>query len=364
MIDFSQEYELIKKWLNSISGKTLIICHYDADGLTSAILFSRILEQFNQKYNKDFFVKVVRDSYREDYISSIETQQHIHGYNNVIILDYCFDNYNELENKKIKLFVIDHHKSGEKNKEYILNPAWTCSAEELPSSSAIVYDLYYHLFGENKLLKQISVIGCASDFMIYGSLPYLHSNTSDIDLFMSNSQLLKPIVFDIFKKLEAIYEHKNEEQKLFEHLLENTKENLDGFIDFSSDQIDKILDLEREELTYTKKIISSADVDKENKFVIIEIPYEHKKLKKRILNLMELYYSEYTKITYMKRSTFFSCSIRSVKLNVLKIIDDIKHAHKDITGGGHEFAAGCAGPKDKCETLINALKKQLENQDN
>lgn len=358
MIDFNQKYELIKIWLNSINGKTLIICHYDADGLTSAILFSRILEKFNQTYNKDFFVRVVRDSYRGDYVSSNSTKKDIEDYDNVILLDYCFDSYSDLEKKTI--FVIDHHKSGEKDKDYILNPSWTCSAEELPSSSAIIYDFYYYLFGENKLLKKIACIGSASDFMIYGSLPYLHTNTNDIDLFMSNSQLLKPIVFDIFKKLEAIYETKGQEQILFDHLFTNTKNNLDGFIDFSKDQIEHILNREREELIYTKQILDTAEVNDNKKYVIIEIPYEHKILKKKILNLLELYYSDYTKMTYIKRTKFFSCSIRSVSLNVLKIINDLKKEHKEFSGGGHEFASGCAGPVEKIDYLINAIKEKLK----
>jgi len=356
-VDFSSKFELIKSLLKNIKGKTLLIIHYDADGLTSAVIFSRILEKYGQEYKKDFFCTVAKDSYREKYEKSEETKKHILEFDNIILLDYCFDSYNDLETRNI--FVFDHHKSGQRGKPYIINPSWEVSSEELPSTSSIIYDLYYYLFGPDKLLKQTTFIGACSDFMVYGSIPYLHTNSKDLDLFMSNSILPKPILFDICQNLQNIYEHTGKEIKLFEHLLENTKENLDGFFVFNPEQQKIILDTEKEELENIKELLEWVEVDETKKLIIINLPPEHKALKKYIQNILELMYTDYTKLIYTNRKNRFSCSIRSSKVDLLKIVNELKKDFPDFSGGGHSFAAGCAGPLEKKVFLIQKIKDKL-----
>ena len=357
MVDFSKQYGLLKSFLSTIKGKTLLIAHYDADGITSALLFSRILEKYNQQYNKDFFITIARDSYRGDYNKKSETKTYIKSFDNIILLDYCFDCYDDLIDKTV--FVFDHHKSGEQNKQFILNPALSVDSTDLPSSSAIVYDFYYYLFGPNRLLKKIAFIGAASDFMIYGSVNYLHTNTEDIDLFMSNSILLKPIIFDITQNLQCIYESHGEELKLFEHLLNTTKTNLFGFFHYLPEHQQKILATEKEEFEHTKEILDCAEIDDKNKLIIINLNPKLKELKKYVLNILELMYADYTKIICIRRNKMFSCSLRSPCINLLEIINKLKHEITNFNGGGHSFAAGCAGPLTDEHKIIEEIKKQL-----
>jgi len=356
-VDFSQKFELVKSFLQNIKGKTILVVHYDGDGLTSAIIFARILEKYNQEYKKDFFCIVVRDSYRSKYENSEETKKYLVGFDNIILLDYCFNSYADLEHKNI--FVFDHHKSGQRDKPYIINPGWDVSAEELPSASAIIYDFYHYLFGQDKLLKLIAFIGASSDFMIYGSLPYLHTTTKDLDLFMSNSVLPKPIVFDICQNLQSIYEQNGLELNLFEHLLENTKTNLNGFFIFSPEHQKIIVKTKKEELKNIKNILENAEIDDTKKLIIVNLSPEQKALKKFVQNILEIMYSEYTKMTYIKREKMFSCSIRSPKIDLLKIINELKQEFPDFVGGGHSFAAGCAAPLEKRDLLIKKIKEKL-----
>lgn len=357
MVDFSKHYSLIKNFLSTIKGKTLLIAHYDADGITSALIFSRILERYKLVYNKDFFLSIARDSYRSEYNKNEEVVNDLQKYDNIILLDYCFDNYDKISNKNV--FVFDHHLSGEQNKEFIVNPAWQIKPQELPSSSAIIYDLYYYLFGEDKLLKKIAFIGAASDFMIYASLPYLHTDNNDQDLFMSNSILIKPIIFDIFQNLQCVYEKEGEEDRLFEHLLQNTKKDVSGFFYFTKDHIKRILDIEKAELEYTKDILDSAIIDENKKLVLINLPKDKKEIKKYILNILEFMYSDYTKVICIERKTMFSCSLRSPNVKLLTFINELKTEIQGFNGGGHDFAAGCAGPLKKKEFIIAKLKSKL-----
>jgi single-stranded DNA-specific DHH superfamily exonuclease len=357
MVDFSKHFILVKNFLSTIKGKTLLIAHYDADGITSALIFSRILEKYNLNYGEDFFLSIARDSYRNEYNNNETINETLKKYDNIILLDYCFDNYDKLSSKNI--FVFDHHLSGEQNKDYIINPAWQVNPNELPAASAIVYNLYYYLFGEDKLLKKIAFIGAASDFMIYASLPYLYTNEKDDELFMSNSILIKPIIFDIFQNLQCIYEKEGEEDKLFEHLLTNTKKDLSGFFYFNNEHVNRILDIERKELEYTKEILDSAIIDEQKKLIIINLPKDKKEIKKYVLNILEFMYSNYTKVICIERKTMFSCSLRSSNVKLLEFINKLKQELPGFNGGGHDFAAGCAGPLDKKDFILEQLRNKL-----
>ena len=128
-LDFSEKYSKLKDRLQNLSGKSLIFAHYDFDGISSAIIFSKILEKFKKEYKKDFFVKFGRDS-EHRLLEDKKNLELFSDYENIFFLDFCQTTFEGLENKN--LWVFDHHSVGEK-KDFIINPAWDVSPEYLPN---------------------------------------------------------------------------------------------------------------------------------------------------------------------------------------------------------------------------------------
>ena len=121
----------------------------------------------------------------------------------------------------------------------------------------------------------------------------------------------------------------------------------------------RILDIEKLELECTKEILDGAIIDHSKKCIIINMPKNKKEIKKYILNILELMYSDYTKVICIERKNTFSCSLRSSDVKLLDFVNDLKSKLSGFNGGGHNFAAGCAGPLDKKEYIISELKKRL-----
>lgn len=330
--------------------------HYDADGLASGVIFARILEKHGLVFKKDFFASVVKDSFRYEFLANQATKDEIKKYDNIVLLDYSFPDYSSLEDKNI--LIIDHHQSGQKGKDYILNPSWELKSEDIPSNSAIVYNLYYSLFGENKLLKQIAFVGAVSDLMPYSSLKYLHTDTNDLNLFMKQSIVIKPIIFDITQKLQDIYETIND-NSLFEYLLKTTKDNLHSLFHFNKEYNKIILNVEKDKLDTIEGILNNIEINEEKELIIVKLPNKKNALKKHLLNILDFLYSDFTKVLYIKSSDSFLCSLRSPKLNLVKLLSEIKKELPDLKGGGHSFAAGCVVPVDKINLFLKALKNSL-----
>ena len=351
-IDFSEKYSLLKKRLDNLSGKTLIFAHYDFDGISSAVIFARILENYNQKYNKDYFVKFGRDS-EHKLLEDKANLELFSEYSNIFFLDFCQTTFEGLENKN--LWVFDHHTVGEK-RNFIINPAWDVSPEYLPSTSAIVYDFYFYLFEKNNELKRIAALGAISDFMIFASINYLHTHSRDTDIFMNNSHLIKPMTMEIVLKLEKLYSKKGNDLKIFENLLKN---GLRSIFCFSEDQKEVIVETTNLELTKTNYYLEKVILNEDKKCLTLDLAYEDKELKKYIINVLEMIYPEYTKIVYTKRHDFTAFILRSQKKDLTKILKIIKTQMPCLNGGGHPFASGCAIDKKDTEKFLDLFYKEL-----
>lgn len=354
MIDFAKQYNLLKFKLQNLKGKTLLIIHYDLDGLTSGIIFGKALEKLGYKYQKDFAAIIVKDSYRSDFEKKNETKNFVKSFDNIFFLDYSFDSYTELQNKNV--FVIDHHKSADKDVDFIINPASKVNGEGLPSASALAYDFYHFLFGKDSNLKKIAFIGCVSDLMVYPSLPYLHTNDKDSDLFMSNSVLVKTMYFYACTMLTKIYETNSQDQYLFDYLYKNS-DNLFGFFVYSQEHQKIIESAIKKELKDTESLLANTEINIEKNILWLEIPPQDKTMKKDILGILEIMYPELTKIIYIEHTNKYACSVRSTKIDSVKLIGHLKQTFPDMNGGGHPFAAGFTIPKESFEL---AKQKILE----
>ncbi len=351
-LDFSEKYEILKKILKNIDGKILIFSHYDFDGISSAIVFSEILEKYDLKYKKDFDVHFARDN--EHKILDTENKTSFDKYKYIFFLDYSLTNYDYLKDKTI--FVIDHHKVNN-NIDNIINPALYIESRYLPSNSAIVYDFYYYLFNENLFLKKIAGLGAISDFMIFGSLPYLHTNDKDLDFFMNNSELIKPMALEITQLEEKIYNQKGLEINIFEKLF--LKKDIKEILYFTDDEINLIIKIKEKELKKTYKYLQKLNIDENKKLLILELEFEDKELKKYLLNVLEFLYSDYIKIIYMRSNHLCSINLRSPNLDLTKLLESLKKDFPNLNGGGHPFASGCALPNEQVELFLKKIQELI-----
>ena len=87
--------------------KTLIICHSDADGVTSAVIVAKILDNFGLKYKKDYKILICGNEIRrEDLLETNPIMQEINKAKIIIYLDYMSKH---AKGNGKKVFVIDHH---------------------------------------------------------------------------------------------------------------------------------------------------------------------------------------------------------------------------------------------------------------
>lgn len=131
-----------------------IISHYDADGITSAAIFSRAL----QRWNKKFSMQIVK-SLDSDYIKSLPDDSIL------IFLDLASGSLNYLSERKNEIFIFDHHEIAQKIPENItlINPVINSNPQI--SSSGICYLFAKELSHQNKDLAGLAVIGMVGDLL-------------------------------------------------------------------------------------------------------------------------------------------------------------------------------------------------------
>ncbi len=145
--------QLIEK-IKSYSGKPIrIISHFDTDGITSAAIFSRAMQNANIKFSMQ-----ITKGLDEEYISAIPEDSPL------VFLDLASGSLNYLAKKKNDIIVIDHHEmpSPELPKNvFMLNPVLEKS--EPVSTSALCYLVAKSLSNENIPLSSLAVLGMVGD---------------------------------------------------------------------------------------------------------------------------------------------------------------------------------------------------------
>ncbi len=151
------EIELVaNKFLEAISDKdTLIISHFDTDGITSAA----ILIQTLRKLDKRFSLKIVTRLEEETILKLPKDKV-------IIFLDLASGSLNHLSKLNLKdIFIIDHHEVFQIIPEglNIINPQ--LNGKEEISSSSLVYLFCKQLNEENKELAKLAILGMIGDSM-------------------------------------------------------------------------------------------------------------------------------------------------------------------------------------------------------
>ena len=131
-----------------------VISHYDADGITSAAIFSRAL----QRWNKPFSIQITK-SLDEQFIKSLPENQIL------IFLDLASGSLNYLKDKKADIFILDHHELIQEVPDniFIINPL--LQNHEVISGAGICYLFAKTLSYHNKDLASLAIIGMIGDVM-------------------------------------------------------------------------------------------------------------------------------------------------------------------------------------------------------
>jgi len=129
-----------------------VISHFDTDGITSAAIFSRVL----QRWNKVFSLKIVK-GLDEEIIKALPENEIL------IFLDLASNSMRYLKEKKTEIFIFDHHEVTDAipDNVMIVNPV--LEKNDPVSSAAICYILGKTLSAENKDLANLAIIGMVGD---------------------------------------------------------------------------------------------------------------------------------------------------------------------------------------------------------
>jgi len=129
-----------------------VISHNDTDGITSAAIFSRVL----QRWNKKFTLEIVKNLDKE-YIDSLGED------NALIFLDLGSGSLNYLKEKNTEVFILDHHELIQEIPKNVrmINPL--LFDNENCSAAAVCYLFGKEISDQNKDLANLAIIGMVGD---------------------------------------------------------------------------------------------------------------------------------------------------------------------------------------------------------
>ena len=168
-----------------------IISHFDTDGITSAAIFSRVL----QRWNKIFSLKIVK-GLDEEIIKSLPENEIL------IFLDLASNSLKYLKEKKTEIFILDHHELTDSipDNVMIINPLLEKS--DPMSSAAICYLFGKTLSLENRDLANLAIIGMVGDALEKNIGKDYDTILRDAGTIIRKGLLLYPSTRPIDKALE------------------------------------------------------------------------------------------------------------------------------------------------------------------
>lgn len=149
-----EKLKLVIEQIDSLSKvKPLrVITHFDADGITSAAIFSRAL----QRWNKPFTLHVVK-GLDENFIKNLPENEVL------IFVDLASGSLNYLREKKTEVFILDHHEIEQTIPPNVTMVNPIIDNHEKVSGAAIAYLFAKELSIQNKDLAYLAVIGMVGD---------------------------------------------------------------------------------------------------------------------------------------------------------------------------------------------------------
>ena len=184
--------EAIVKLENLATNKPIkVISHYDTDGITSAAIFSRIL----QRWKKSFSLQIVKGL--DEQTIKLLPEDHI-----LIFLDLASNSLDYIKEKKTEVFILDHHEIIQNIPENvtIINPL--LKKQEPMSSAAICYLFGKAISNENKDLAPLAIIGMVGDNLEKNISKAYDEILKDSETIVKRGLLLYPSTRPIDRVLE------------------------------------------------------------------------------------------------------------------------------------------------------------------
>ena len=336
--------------------KTQIIAHNDADGITSAAIFSKILDNFGLKYKKDYFVYFGTNEERKAELP--QTHELIRGIKEAKIIIYL-DYLSVHADKGKKVFIVDHH-----NKQDGYNYAHATWYYPLngeiyrPSASAYCYDIYQGLFGENHDVKILGVIGAVGDSMLPNSLEYLRIKERQQPFFVGCQ--ISWLFFEI-QRLFLLADDNNSCVKIFEFILEKTNSkaitDLIALPESIDEEIHKKLKKNNEVVNTVK---SRMEIYEDLKLIFIEMTPAEAGSKDSVFSYLWLYYPGYLNMIDIDFRGIVSLSMRSNTYDIYDLFEKVQNNLPELVFGGHPFAAGGKIPKSKVKLLKDLIISEVK----
>lgn len=168
-----------------------VISHFDADGITSAAIFSRAL----YRWHKPFSLEIVK-SLDENFISNLSEN------NTLVFLDLASGSLDYLSQKNTQVFIFDHHEISQKIPENVkmVNPL--ISDHESCSGAAVAYLAAKTISESNKDLANLAVIGMVGDQFTDNIGKAYDQIIKDAEITIKKGLLLYPSTRPLDKTLE------------------------------------------------------------------------------------------------------------------------------------------------------------------
>ena len=356
-VDFSAKYDLLIKELRNIpkNKKILLFGHNDADGITAAFVIAKLFEKLGFKYKEDYDVWIVDNKMRND-IDSDSKKRAFKHYDYFFFVDYSLPNYNVFEGKPV--FVIDHHKQFGNMPKILINPAITkYNPKKLPSASAVCYDFYNYVFGENDVVKKIAFLGSLGDLMLFASLPYLNISAEDPAYFINF------IVHGVYREIEKIFDimPENGKEEIFDYMFYNLDNDILPLIVLTEKSwIKKICHTKQKLPNILDKVFNKVEEFNNKDLVFAEVSSKYNDFFTDIKMIFGVLYPK-TFFIFKKlpENRGFVVSARSQELNLVKLIEFLKIKIHNLSGGGHPFAAGFFVPLKAKTKVINLIKNNF-----
>lgn len=185
--------DIVKKFLDlTYQKETLIISHFDTDGITSAA----IMVQAMKKIDRKFSVKIVK-SLNEEFILKLPKNKII------LFIDLASGSLNHIEKAKLKnVFIIDHHELTSNIPENIemINPH--LNGDEKISSAGLVYLFCSKIDTGNKEFAKLAVLGMIGDLMENEIEKNLGNILSESDITKKQGLMIYPATRPLNRALE------------------------------------------------------------------------------------------------------------------------------------------------------------------
>jgi len=176
----------------SLSNKPIkVISHFDTDGITSAAIFSRVLE----RWGKSFSLQIIK-SLDEKFIDSLP-ETHL-----LIFLDLASNSLSQLAKKNTEVLILDHHEVSQDipDNVTIINPH--LQKHELISSAGICYIFGKTLSPKNTDLANLAIIGIVGDLLEKNISPSFAKIIKEADATIKKGLLIYPSTRPINRVLE------------------------------------------------------------------------------------------------------------------------------------------------------------------